>query len=91
MNARKPKSFVKQCTGIALASMIGCSGIGVFATNVSAAENANPAPMYQSLQAEVMTITQLQDAIQHKNDPFINQVKYLLINIRQNQNFYGGK
>ncbi|PDY58785.1 hypothetical protein COM88_29550, partial [Bacillus cereus] len=70
MKARKPKSFVKQCTGIALASMIGCSGIGVFATSVSAAENTNPAPMNQSLQAEVMTITQLQDAIQHKNDPF---------------------
>ncbi len=89
MKARKPKSFVKQCTGIALASMIGCSGIGVFATSVSAAENTNPAPMNQSLQAEVMTITQLQDAIQHKNDPFINQVKNLLINTRQNQNFYG--
>ncbi|WP_144489931.1 hypothetical protein [Bacillus thuringiensis] len=78
MNARKPKSFVKQCTGIALASMIGCSGIGVFATNVSAAENANPAPMHQSLQVEMMTITQLQDAIQYKNDPFINQVKIFI-------------
>jgi len=91
MNARKPKSFVKQCTGIALASMIGCSGIGVCATNVSAAENANPAPMYQSLQAEVMTITQLQDAIQHKNDPFINQVKIFIDKHKTESEFLWGK
>ncbi|EJQ97470.1 hypothetical protein II5_05951 [Bacillus cereus MSX-A1] len=91
MNARKPKSFVKQCTGIALASMVGCSGIGVFATNVSAAETANPAPMNQSLQVEVITIAQLQDAIQHKNDPFINQVKIFIDKHKAESEFLWGK
>ncbi|HDR4766482.1 TPA: hypothetical protein ACQ75Q_003833 [Bacillus thuringiensis] len=78
MKARKTKLFVKQCTGIALAGLIGCSGLGFFATSASAAENTNQVTMNSSLQTETMTITQLQSAIQHKDDPFINQVKIFI-------------
>ncbi|PGK37508.1 hypothetical protein CN907_16650 [Bacillus anthracis] len=91
MKTRKPKTFVKQCTGITLASMIGCSGLGVFATNVSAAENTNQVPMNQSIQAEVMTITQLQDAIQNKNDPFINHVKIFIDKHKEESEVLWGK
>ncbi len=91
MKARKPKSFVKQCTGIALAGMIGCSGLGVFATSASAAENMNQVTLNPSLQAEEMTITQLQSAIQHKDDPFINQVKIFIDKHNQESEVLWGK
>ncbi|AJQ62524.1 hypothetical protein BTT_61830 (plasmid) [Bacillus thuringiensis serovar morrisoni str. 4AA1] len=91
MKARKPKSFVKQCTGIALASLIGCSGLGVFATSVNAAENTNQVTMNPSLQAENMTITQLQNAIQHKDDSFIIHVKIFIDKHKEESEVLWGK
>lgn len=87
----KEKSLVKQCTSVALASMIGFCGLGVFGTSVNAAENTNQVTMNPSLQAEEMTITQLQDTIQHKDDPFINHVKIFIDKHKTESEFLWGK
>ncbi|PFJ17278.1 hypothetical protein COD67_09930 [Bacillus cereus] len=78
MKVIKLKSLIKQCTSIALASVIGISGLGAFGTDVSAAENVSHVKMNSINQNQEMTIPQLQDAIQQKNDPFINQVKLFI-------------
>ncbi|HDR6822431.1 hypothetical protein [Bacillus thuringiensis] len=74
----KSKSIVKKCTSIALTGVIGISGLGIFATNVGAAENISHVKVSIMSQNQEMTISQLQDAIQQKNDPFINQVKIFI-------------
>lgn len=69
---------------IVLASIIGFSGVGIAGTSVSAAKNTNNVNMHQSIKAEDMSIKQLQDAIQPKQDPFIDNVK-ILIDIHFNE------
>lgn len=91
MKTRRPKSLLKQCTGIALAGVIGFSALGVFATSVSAAENTKHVYVNQSLKAEEMTVAQLRDAIQHKDDPFINQVKIFIDKHLEESEFLWGK
>ncbi|MEE2015667.1 hypothetical protein P4V61_27400 [Bacillus thuringiensis] len=78
MKVIQTKSLVKRCTSIALAGVIGVSGLGAFGTSVSAAENVSHVKANQVIQNQDMTISQLQDAIQQKNDPFINQVKIFI-------------
>ncbi|MED2765820.1 hypothetical protein P4283_28015 [Bacillus thuringiensis] len=65
-------------TGIALASLIGFGSMGVFSTGVSASENKNHVTVNHTVQAEDMSLKQLQDAIQQKNNLFINQVKIFI-------------
>ncbi|MFL1673181.1 hypothetical protein [Paenibacillus dendritiformis] len=91
MKTKRPKSLVKKCTGIALASVIGFSSLGVFATSVSAAENKNQVNVNQSLKAEEITITQLRVTIQHKDDPFINHVKIFIDKHLEESEFLWGK
>lgn len=78
MRKSNRKSHMKKFTGITLASAICFSSLYVFGTNVIAAENINHSTINQSIKAENMSIKQLQDAIQQKNDPFINQVKIFI-------------
>ncbi|MGN4787801.1 hypothetical protein [Bacillus cereus group sp. MYBK209-1] len=87
----KSKFMVKQCTNLALASVIGISGLGILGTSVSAAENVSHVNAKQVSQNQVMTIPQLQDAIQQKNDPFINQVKIFITNHFEESEFLWGK
>ncbi|EJP81796.1 hypothetical protein [Bacillus cereus] len=91
MRIIKLKSAVKQCTSLALAGVIGISGLGAFGTSVSADENVSHVNTKQMNQNQVMTIPQLQDAIQQKNDPFINQVKIFIANHFQESEFLWGK
>ncbi|OUB77444.1 hypothetical protein [Bacillus thuringiensis] len=85
------KSLLKQCTSIALAGVIGVSGLGVFGTSVSAAENVNPVKVNPVSQNQITTISQLQNAIQQKNDPFINQVKIFIGKNFKESEFLWGK
>ncbi|HDX9708042.1 TPA: hypothetical protein ROY17_005864 [Bacillus thuringiensis] len=78
------KLEVKKLKYIVLASIISFSGFSVVGTRVSAAENVNDVNINQSIQVEDMTIKQLQDAIQHKQDPFIDGVK-IIINTHFNE------
>ncbi|HFK1711701.1 MULTISPECIES: hypothetical protein [Bacillus] len=82
---------IKKLTGIALASAIGFSGLGVLGTSVSAAENTNYVTVNQGIKAEDMSMRQLQDAVQQKNDPFINQVKIFINKHFQESEFLWGK
>ncbi|PGS60697.1 hypothetical protein COC69_33230 [Bacillus cereus] len=74
----------KKLKNIVLASIIGFSGFSIAGTSVSAAENTNDVNMHQPIKAEDMSIKQLQDALQHKQDPFIDNVK-ILIDIHFNE------
>ncbi|MEC3262202.1 hypothetical protein P9052_31140 [Bacillus cereus] len=91
MKVIQTKSLVKRCTSIALAGVIGVSGLGAFGTSVSADENVSYVKANQVIQNQDMTISQLQDAIQQKNDPFINQVKIFINKHFQESEFLWGK
>ncbi|PGQ57301.1 hypothetical protein [Bacillus cereus] len=91
MKVIQTKSLVKRCTSIALAGVIGVSGLGAFGTSVSADENVSHVKANQVSQNQDMTISQLQDAIQQKNDPFINQVKIFINKHFQESEFLWGK
>ncbi|AMR88610.1 hypothetical protein P4388_10980 [Bacillus thuringiensis] len=91
MKVIQTKSLVKRCTSIALAGVIGVSGLGAFGTSVSADENVSHVKANQVIQNQDMTISQLQDAIQQKNDPFINQVKIFINKHFQESEFLWGK
>ncbi len=66
MKVIKSKSLVKQCTSIALAGVIGVSGLGAFGSSISAAENISHVKEKQVTQNYDISISQLQDAIQQK-------------------------
>ncbi|ETE96076.1 hypothetical protein FNE58_13630 [Bacillus thuringiensis] len=91
MKVIKSKSLVKQCTSIALAGVIGVSGLGAFGSSISAAENISHVKEKQVTQNYDISISQLQDAIQQKNDPFINQVKIFINKHFQESEFLWGK
>ncbi|MEC5308858.1 hypothetical protein, partial [Bacillus thuringiensis] len=93
MKRMHSKSLRKQGTSIALAGVIGVSGLGVFGTSVSAAENenVNHVQVNPVSQNQIMTIAQLQNAIQQKNDPFINQVKIFINKNFKESEFLWGK
>ncbi|MGY1423378.1 hypothetical protein [Bacillus cereus] len=63
---------MKRFMGITLASAIGFSGLGVFDTSFHASVNTNDVAINQMVKVEDMSIKQLQEATQQKNDPFIN-------------------
>ncbi|MEV3098955.1 hypothetical protein ABNE14_19725 [Paenibacillus larvae] len=91
MKTKRPKSLVKKCGGIALASVIGFSTFGIFAASASAAENTKQVYANQSLKAEEMTITQLRNTFQHKDDPFINHVRIFIDKHLEESEFLWGK
>ncbi|QHV47721.1 hypothetical protein C1N66_32625 (plasmid) [Bacillus cereus] len=91
MKIIKSKLLIKQCTSIALAGVIGISGLGAFGTSVSAAENESHVKVNSIDQNKEMTIPQLQNAIQQKNDPFINQVKLFINKHFEESVFLWGK
>ncbi|PGM61810.1 hypothetical protein CN952_29180 [Bacillus cereus] len=76
---------------ITLASAIGFSGFGVFGTSVQAAEYTNDVAINQLVKVEDMSLKQLQEVIQQKNDPFINQVKVFINKHFQEAEFLWGK
>ncbi|PGS76894.1 hypothetical protein COC69_20960 [Bacillus cereus] len=85
------KSLIKKCTGIALAAGIGLGALGAFDTSVHAAEKTNYVMTNEIMQAEKMSMKQLQGAIQQKNDPFINQVKVFINKYFSESEFLWGK
>ncbi|PGS68370.1 hypothetical protein COC69_26865 [Bacillus cereus] len=86
------QSNFKKLTGIALAGAIGFTSLGALGTSsVFAAEPTHDITAIQTIKAEDMSIKQLQDAIQQKNDPFINQVKLFINKHFQKSEFLWGK
>ncbi|PGS77494.1 hypothetical protein COC69_19725 [Bacillus cereus] len=83
--------IMKKFAGVTLASAISFSGFGVFGTSVYAAEYTNDVAINQLLKVEDMSLKQLQEAIQQKNDPFINQVKIFINKHFQEAEFLWGK
>ncbi|HDR6318673.1 TPA: hypothetical protein QCU53_005547 [Bacillus thuringiensis] len=83
--------IMKRFMGITLASAIGFSGLGVFGLSVHASEDTNDVAINQMVKVEDMSIKQLQEAIQQKNDPFINQVKIFINKHFQEAEFLWGK
>ncbi|MEC5306451.1 hypothetical protein [Bacillus thuringiensis] len=83
--------IMKKFVGVTLASTIGFSGLGVFGTSVHAAEYTNDVAINQLVKVEDMSLKQLQEAIQQKNDPFINQVKIFINKHFQEAEFLWGK
>ncbi|MGE8055840.1 hypothetical protein ACQKOD_18195 [Bacillus mycoides] len=83
--------IMKKFIGITLASAIGFSGLGFLGTSVHASEDTNDVAINQMVKAEDMSIKQLQEAIQQKNDPFINQVKIFINKHFQEAEFLWGK
>ncbi|EXY05173.1 MULTISPECIES: hypothetical protein [Bacillus cereus group] len=83
--------IMKKFMGVTLASAIGFSGFGILGTSVHAAEYTNDVALNQMVKAEDMSIKQLQEAIQQKNDPFINQVKIFINKHFQEAEFLWGK
>ncbi|MED2040103.1 hypothetical protein P4V58_23640 [Bacillus wiedmannii] len=83
--------IMKKFMGITLASAIGFSGFGVCETSVHAAKPTNNVVINQMVKVEDMSIKQLQEAIQQKNDPFINQVKIFINKHFQEAEFLWGK
>ncbi|PFN13056.1 hypothetical protein COJ72_23990 [Bacillus cereus] len=77
--------------GITLTSAIGFSGLGILGTSVHASENTNDVTINQMVKVEDMSIKQLQEAIQQKKDPFINQVKIFINKHFQEAEFLWGK
>lgn len=77
--------------GITLASVICFGGLTVFGTSAIAAENTDYVNLNQTIKAEDMSIKQVQDAIQQKNDPFINQVKIFINKHFKESEFLWGK
>ncbi|PGS78014.1 hypothetical protein COC69_17195 [Bacillus cereus] len=81
MKHSNQKLNIKKITGIALVSAIGFTSLGALGTKTSSVYAAEPTydiAATQTIKAEDMSIKQLQDAIQQKNDPFINQVKIFI-------------
>lgn len=74
MKRSNRKLNMRKLTGIALASAISFSSLGVLGISVHAVENTNNV----AIKAEDMSIEQLRRAIQQKDDPFINQVKIFI-------------
>ncbi|AFQ15657.1 hypothetical protein P9Y62_07510 [Bacillus thuringiensis] len=91
MKIMKSKSVAKKCSSFILAGAIVISGSGTFATNVGAAENISHVKVNTMSQNQEMTISQLQDAIQQKNDPFINQVKLFINKHFEESNYLWGR
>lgn len=83
--------IMKKFMGVTLASAIGFSGFGIWGTSVHAEEHTNDIAINQMVKAEDMSIKQLQEAIQQKNDPFINQVKIFINKHFQEAEFLWGK
>ncbi|WP_242311779.1 MULTISPECIES: hypothetical protein [Bacillus cereus group] len=80
--------IMKKIVGVTLASAIGFS---VFGTSAHAAEYTNDVVINQLVKVEDMSLKQLQEAIQQKNDPFINQVKIFINKHFQEAEFLWGK
>ncbi|MGX5634325.1 hypothetical protein [Bacillus thuringiensis] len=72
------KLNIKKLTGIALASAIGFSSFGALETNVYAAERTPDRAAIQTLTTEDMSLKQLQDALQHKHYPYLNNIKLFI-------------
>ncbi|OQR53389.1 hypothetical protein [Bacillus sp. CDB3] len=87
MKRSNRKLNMKKGTVIALASAISFSSLGVLGVSVHAVENTNNV----TIKAEDMSIKQLRNAIQQKNDPFINQVKIFIDKHFQESEFLWGK
>ncbi|PFQ61265.1 hypothetical protein [Bacillus thuringiensis] len=83
--------IMKKFVGVTLASAICFSGFGAFGTSVHAAEYTNNIAINQLVKVEDMSLKQLQEAIQQKNDPFINQVKVFINKHFQEAEFLWGK
>ncbi|HGA1022462.1 TPA: hypothetical protein ACIQN7_002807 [Bacillus cereus] len=80
--------IMKRFMGITIASTIGLSGVG---TSAHAAEHTNNVAINEIAKVDYMSMKQLQEAIQHKNDPFINQVKIFISKHFQEAEFLWGK
>ncbi|MGN4669636.1 hypothetical protein ACTFRP_29030 [Bacillus cereus group sp. MYBK234-1] len=72
------KLTIKKLTGLALASAIGFNSFGALETNVYAAEHTHDRATSQTIKTEDMSLKQLQDALQYKHYPYLNNIKLFI-------------